>query len=137
MLVDLFASFFIVALLGFAASLSNGILLNSKGNKVLAINSDAANDIQMAIATCSKKTVNCTFSPIIFGKNTIIVVSVPVITANETLSTPRNILSIFSCLVLAGLLRCSAAIDSVITTELSTSIPTANNSPIIDRILSV
>ena len=109
-------------------------LVNIKGIKVLATSSDAASEIQIAMATCSRKIVSSTFTPKIFGKNTMAVVIVPANTARDTLSTP---VITDSSLSLGDLPCFSCSTLSVTTTALSINIPMASKSPIIDRIFKL
>ena len=87
----------------------------------------------MVTETWVMKTDISDFVPKINGANTAIAVVVPVITANPTSRTPLRV----DALGLRSLSDRSRKILSVMTTALSTNMPTASMSPIIDRMLSV
>ena len=105
----------------------------SIGTSVCAISSDASNATMIVIATWVRKIVMSVWAPNMIGANTMIVVAVPAMTARPTSRTPS---SVDWCGSPGFSLRCLKML-SVTTTALSTSMPTASMSPIIERMLSV
>ena len=104
----------------------------SIGISVCATTSDASIATTIGTATCTRKIDIWFFSPNTSGRKTIVVENVPASVATPTSLTPASVASSgrpgFSCRWRKML--------SVITTELSTSMPTASSMPIIVRMLS-
>ena len=105
----------------------------SIGTSVWAITNEASSATMMVTATWVKNTMMSVLVPKIIGANTMIVVAVPAMTASPTSRTPLSVDS----RGLRSLSARSLKMLSVTTTALSTSIPTASISPIIDRIFNV
>ena len=105
----------------------------SIGISVCATTSDATIATTIGIATCTRKIDISFFSPNTIGRKTMVVDSVPASTATPTSRTPASVAGTgrpgSSC-------RCRKML-SVITTELSTSMPIATSMPIMVSTLSV
>src|SRR6056297_312446 len=101
----------------------------SMGMTVSDMNSEATKAMMILIATWYSCTAIIDISLMMLGRKTITVVRVPAVTAMATLFTPLMVASFGSLLSI-----CVRCMLSVTTTALSTSIPMASISPIMERI---